>query len=299
MQGAFADLLIERARELRHPLCVGLDPYLEQIPAPFRRGTMEPADPRTAEAIADFLCSALDLLAGEVALVKPQIALFEQCGWRGLQALDSVVRRARERGLLVLLDAKRADIGSTGRGYARAYLEGDAWLAVDAITTNPYLGPESLEPFFAAAQANGRGVVVLVRNSNPGSSAYQLLEADGSPLFVHVARSLRDAERRLLAPRTGWSSLGVTVAATYPDDSPRVRDVLPRALLLSLGYGAQGASAKDAVRGFVRGPAGLEGGMVNASRSVLFPAESAGVSWESAIRASLRSTIAELAEAVR
>jgi orotidine-5'-phosphate decarboxylase len=301
MRARFADRVIERARALGHPLCLGLDPYLDRIPEPFRRGSLQPADPRTSDAIAEFLQAVLDLAASQLCAVKPQIALFEQCGWRGLRALETVVGRARERGVAVLLDAKRGDIGATARGYAKGYLSADAALPVDAITVNPYPGPDTLEPFFAEAEATGRGVFVLVRTSNPGSGTFQAIESEGRPLFEHVARSLYAAERRLLCPQTGWSSLGVVVAATQAGDAPRVREALPRALFLVPGYGAQGGSAKDAVRGFVQGPAGLEGGLVNASRSVLFPpdAGASAASWEGALRAALRAAIDELADAVR
>jgi orotidine-5'-phosphate decarboxylase len=142
---------------------------------------------------------------------------------------------------------------------------------------------------------------VLVRTSNPGSDLLQGLESRGRALFEHLALALREAEARLRGPRTGWSSLGAVVGATYPEDTARVRDLLPHALLLSVGYGAQRASAKEAVRGFVRGPAGLEGGIVNASRSVLFPPApgSTAASFESALRASLHAAIDELTQAVR
>ena len=121
-QTHFADTLIARVRALGHPLCVGLDPHLDPIPPLFRRGSMTPRDPQTARAVEEFLLAVLDRVADKVAVVKPQIAFFEQLGWRGLQVLETVVARAREHGLLVLLDAKRGDIGSTAEGYARAYL---------------------------------------------------------------------------------------------------------------------------------------------------------------------------------
>ena len=293
--------VIGRIRELGHPLCVGLDPYLERIPAPFRRGAMSPRQPETAQAVEEFCLRMIDLVAPDVAIVKPQASLFERLGWRGWQVLERVVQHARSAGLLVLLDAKRGDIAETASGYAQAYLSAEAPCSVDAMTVNPYLGPESLAPFMIEAQKAERGVVVLVRNSNPDSSAYQSVETAGGPFFAVVASSLAHWQERLPGERTGWSSLGVTVAATHARDTERIREVLPSALFLVLGYGAQGAPAREAVRGFRRGPAGLEGGMVSSSRPILFPASSSdrgGSAWEQGVRGALARAMDELGEAV-
>ena len=258
-------------------------------------------DPETACAIEEFLVTVLDRLVDKVAVVKPQIALFEQLGWRGLRILETAVQHARQRGLLVLLDAKRGDIGATADGYARAYLDPASALAVDAMTVNPYLGLDALEPFVGVAERAHKGIVVLVRNSNPGATVYQELKIGAQFFYEVVAESLKTIEQRLAAPETNWSSLGVTVAATAPESSEHIRALLPRALFLVLGYGAQGGSARDAVRGFVRGPHGLEGGLVNASRSVLFPkagetADAAG--WERAFDTALQAAIDELHAAI-
>lgn len=296
----FADGVMLRMRELRHPLCVGLDPYLDRVPSCFRRGAMQPDDPQTVEAVKEFCCRTIDLIAGDVAIIKPQASLFERLGWRGWRLLEEVIAYARQAGLFVLLDAKRGDIADTGQAYAEAYLGKEAVCPVDALTINPYLGPDSIVPFFESAHETGRGVVVLVRNSNPASSEYQSVETATGPHFGVVARSLAPWHERLAAPVTGWSSLGVTVAATHAQDSERIRELLPRALFLVLGYGAQGASARSAVRGFVQGPHGLEGGFVSTSRPILFPAGShAGASaWEEGARAALMRSISELGEAI-
>ncbi|MBW2294719.1 MAG: orotidine-5'-phosphate decarboxylase [Deltaproteobacteria bacterium] len=300
----FADRLISRVRELGHPLCLGLDPHLAQIPALFRRGDMSAASQQTLEGVGDFLFAILERAEGRAAVVKPQIAFFEQLGWRGLELLTRVVDRARALGFLVLLDAKRGDIGSTADGYARAYLEPGSPIEVDAITLNPYLGLDSLEPFSARAEAHGRGLFVLVKTSNPGSGDLQDLDLPGSEasskelskVFCAVARSLAPLSQKLVGKQTGWSSLG-----TYPAEAQVVREALPNSLFLVPGYGAQGGSAAAAVSGFVPGPRGLEGGLVNSSRGILFPeagkvAESSA--WERAIDSALDRAIAELGEAV-
>lgn len=298
---SFADTLIDRVRALGHPLCVGLDPHLSRIPPLFRRGSMRPGDPDTAGAVEGFLHAVVDRVADRVAIVKPQIAFFELLGSRGIAALEAVVAHARSRGLLVLLDAKRGDVGSTADAYARAYLHPDAPLVADAITLSPYVGLDSLEPFADAARHHGRGLFVLVRTSNPGAGSLQDLPVKDAPLFQEVARSLSPLADRLRGEATGWSSLGAVVGATWPAQAEAVREVLPRALFLVPGYGAQGASAADAVHGFVPGPSGREGGVVSSSRGVLFPDGDPGHdarAWERAVDAALERAIDELGRAV-
>jgi orotidine-5'-phosphate decarboxylase len=297
----FADRLIQQVRALGHPLCVGLDPHLDRIPQLFRRGSMKPGDPETATAVEALLLAAVDRLEGRVAIVKPQIAFFEQLGWRGLRVLERLIGRARERGLLVLLDAKRGDIGSTAEAYAQAYLEPESPLCADAITLNPYLGLDALEPFAARARRFGSGLFVLVRTSNAGAAELQDRELDGAPLFERVAHSLSEWAAELSGPETGWSSLGVVVGATAPEQAEAVRRELANALFLVPGYGAQGAAAAEAVRGFVPGPAALEGGIVSSSRAILFasPVETADSNvWEKELDCAVERAAAELGEAV-
>lgn len=287
--------MISRLRALGSPLCVGIDPHLDRVPTLF--------GPRgTAQAVEAFGCAIVERAAGRVAVVKPQIAFFEQLGWQGIRALDTIVKRAREAGLLVLLDAKRGDIGSTAEGYVAAYLAADAPIEVDAITLSPYLGLDTLEPFAAAAEANGRGLVVLSRTSNPGSGDLQDLAVEGTAVYERVAASLAPLCERLRGPDTGWSSLGVVVGATWPEQHEAVRKQLPNAFFLVPGYGAQGGGARDAVRGFVPGPSGLEGGVVSSSRAVLFPEAAATDDlrrWERAIDDALARSIDALADAVQ
>lgn len=300
---SFSDRLITRVRDLGHPLCVGLDPHLAPIPPLFQQGTMATDDERTALAVESFLTAVLDRLVGRVAVIKPQIAFFEQLGWRGLRVLDGLCRRAAEADILVLLDAKRGDIGSTAEGYAAAYLAPDAAMPVDAITLSPYLGFDTIEPFARVAGDAGRGLFVLVRTSNPGSADLQDRDVNGDPLFGIVADGLGRFETQLAGEKTPWSSLGVVVGATWPDQARRVREALPRALFLVPGYGAQGGSASAAVQGFVPGPKGLEGGVVNSSRGILFPSEAKGTddraTWESAFDGALDRAIDELGNAVQ
>jgi len=299
----FADRLIERTRALGHPLCVGLDPHLARIPPLFRRGSMLPDDERTSQVVEEFLAAVIDRVAGRIAIIKPQIAFFEQLGWRGMRVLDGLCRRARGANLMILLDAKRGDIGSTCEGYVGAYLASNATMPVDAMTLNPYLGFDTIEPFARVAGEAGRGIFVLVKTSNPGSGDLQDREIEGEPLFGRVADGLVPMQDDLLGPKTGWSSLGVVCGATRPDQALRVREALPRSLFLVPGYGAQGATASAAVQSFVPGPNGREGGVVNSSRAILFPESSQTASqagkWESAIDAALDEAIDELGTAIQ
>lgn len=300
MQAHFADTLITRVRSLGHPLCAGLDPHLDQIPPLFQQGDMSPGNPATAESVLDFFQAYLPRLQGKVAVVKPQSAFFEQLGWRGAQVLSEVCAQARELGLIVVLDAKRGDIGSTAAAYAQYLATAGAWSA-DALTVNPYLGTDTLAPFANIADSDNAGIFVLVKTSNPGSGDYQDQLVDGVPLYELVARSLAPTVERLRGPQTGWSSLDIVVGATYPEQALAIRGLLPQAVFLIPGYGAQGGTAADAVVSFIKGPAGLEGGIVNSSRGVLFPDDSNSndaTAWEQAIDAALDRAIDELGTAV-
>jgi orotidine-5'-phosphate decarboxylase len=234
--------------------------------------------------------------------VKPQSAFFEALGPAGAALLARVIAEARARDLLVLLDAKRGDMGSTAEAYAAAYLDEAAPVACDALTVNPYLGLDSLEPFIAAAGRSGAGIFVVLRTSNPGARDFQDLPAPKQPLYQRVAEALGPKLAKLRGPETDWSGLGVVVGATWPEESRRVREILPRSLFLVPGYGAQGASARDAVAGFVPGPDGrLEGGVIASSRAIGFPSEGRGgdvASWEGAVDGALEAAIAELSAAV-
>ena len=279
----FADRLTAKTRELGHPLCIGLDPYLDRIPAKFR-GKSE------SETVHNFLSAVLDLAGGKIAIIKPQISLFEKMGIPGLEVLQRLIEQARSLGLLVLLDAKRGDIGETASGYAEAYLSSNGFLDVDAVTVNPYMGLDAVEPFVEMAAQNAKGVVVLVRNSNPGADQFQLQQVDGRYFFEIVADSLHAFESRL-AGKDDWSSLCVTVSARSPEHSVLIRRYLPKTIFLVLGYGAQGGDAAGSVAGLTSGSNGFEGGIVNSSRAVLYPSVAGTGSWESAVETSISNAI--------
>lgn len=260
----FADRLIAATRA-HGPLCVGIDPHAGRIPALFGGDT--------PDGLENWGRAVVEAAAGRAGIVKPQAGLFERHGWQGMRALANVCAAAKERGLIVLMDAKRGDIGSTAEGYAQAYLAADAPFACDALTVNPYMGLDTLEPHVRAAEASGKGVIVLARTSNPGSADYQARDLEGAPLYARVVESLAPMMGRLKG-ESGWSGLMLVTGATGPDEARQLRALAPSAMFLVPGYGAQGAGASEAMAGFV--PAGqggnrLEGGCVNASRSLTFP----------------------------
>jgi orotidine-5'-phosphate decarboxylase len=295
----FADRLIAGVRE-KGPLCVGIDPHAAMMPALF--GQPGP------EAAAKWGVALVERCAGRAAVVKPQAGLFERWGAKGLAALEEVCNAATRAGLIVILDAKRGDIGSTAEGYAEGYLGANSSCPCDAITVNPYMGVDTIEPFVSVAEREGRGVVVLARTSNPGSKDFQQKlvaegEGQGEPLYLQVARALGPMIQRLRGDATSWSGLMMVAGATGPQEAARLRAVSGDALFLVPGYGAQGAGARDALAGFVHTPSGVEGGVVSASRSVTMPHSAGGATtakdWERAIESAITAAQADLVEAAR
>ena len=292
MSAAFADRLIEAVRRKQTPLCVGLDPFADKTPALF--GDMR-ADP--AATLMKFGASLIDLAAKHAAVLKPQLGLFEQFGEMGYATARMLTEYAQNAGMLVILDAKRGDIGTTAEGYARATLGARPGFGADCVTVNPYMGKDTLAPFVALAEREGKGVAVLVRTSNPGAGDFQDLQVGGAPLWRRVAEMLAP-EVAQLRGASGWSGLMAVAGATYPDEARVLREAMPHALFLVPGYGAQGASAADAVAGFVASRQGLEGGVVNSSRAVAYaePAQAAKsmAEWRAAIDAAMAGAASEL-----
>ena len=247
----FTDRLIDRVEATRSHLVVGLDPDLAGLPPELLDGVDDLAG--AAGAAERFCAAVIDGVAGRVPAVKPQSAFFEQLGWRGLAALEAVIGHARAAGLLVIEDAKRGDIGSTMAAYAAAALGtvtiGGREIAVhdsDAVTVNPYLGPESLSPMLDAGRPRGKGLFVLVRTSNPGSAELQEAPAgpDGSPLYLRVAAMVERLGGANVGAR-GYGDVGAVTGLTYPDEAPRLRAAMPRCYLLVPGLGAQGGRPED------------------------------------------------------
>lgn len=290
MRVAFADLVIERVRQKNTPLCVGLDPFPSKIPVLF--GSRE-----SARALQQFSEAVIAIGSRHAAVLKPQLGLFEAYGAEGYRVAADTVTCAKQAGMVVLLDAKRGDIGTTAEGYAQACLGAAPGFDADCVTVSPYLGRDSLEPFVALAEREGKGVAVLVRTSNPGARDLQDLDSHGAPLWRRTAEMIAPASSRLRG-ESGWSGLMAVAGATYPDEARLLREILPDSLFLAPGYGAQGASAADAVAGFVPTPQGREGGLVNSSRAVTYPPDAQAAAslkaWRSAIDDAMTAAAAEL-----
>ncbi|WP_026296752.1 orotidine-5'-phosphate decarboxylase [Hirschia maritima] len=290
----FADRLMKATLQLG-PLCVGVDPHWGRIPSMF-------GPDNSSEAVKNWGKAIIARCEGKVAMVKPQAGLFERWGSKGVAALESVCQSAQDANLLVMMDAKRGDIGSTAVGYAEAYLGAQAYAPSDAITVNPYMGLDTLEPFVEVAQREGKGIAVLARTSNPGSSDFQAKDLEGVPLFMRVAESLNPLAERLQGNNTQWSGLMLVAGATGPEEAKKLRKAAPICPFLVPGYGAQGAGASEAVAGFVNSPNGLVGGLVNASRSITFPEATQNAStakeWDQAVDEAIKAAQTDLLSAV-
>jgi len=291
MTAPFADRLIDGVRAKNTPLCIGLDPFADKVPPLFGDAREDTA------AVLKFGTSIIDIAQQHACVLKPQLGLFEQFGEMGYAVARMLVAYGQTEGMLVILDAKRGDIGTTAEGYARATIGGPPGFGADAVTVNPYMGKDTLEPFITRAQAEGKGVIVLVRTSNPGAGDFQDLQVGGAPVWRRVAEILSPECARLRGAN-GWSGLMAVAGATYPDEARALREAMPEALFLVPGYGAQGASAADAVAGFVRTPRGLEGGVVSSSRAVLYPqaaqAAKTMADWRAAVGEAMAAAAAEL-----
>src|SRR5438105_9416451 len=213
----FGDRLAAAVERKRSQLVVGLDPRPELLPVELR-GEAQAGREEAAEACARFCRGLIDAVAPYVVAVKPQVAFFEALGADGIGALEDVCAYARSAELQVIADAKRGDIGSTSRAYASAYLEaGDgAQPLADALTVNPYLGRDSVEPYLAACRRGGAGIFCVVKTSNPGGSEVQdLVLSDGRPVWQQVAELVGSWGEELLGDR-GLSSVGAVIGATHP-----------------------------------------------------------------------------------
>jgi orotidine-5'-phosphate decarboxylase len=294
----FADRLTAACRDKRNALCVGLDPRWDALPTALRARHADGTLTGVGHAFEEFCLRVVDLVAPLVPVVKPQAAFFEMCGPDGMLALQRVLRRARARGLLTILDGKRNDIASTAAAYADAALGGvtldgathPVWDA-DALTVNPYLGRDAVEPFLQSARRSGCGVFVLVRTSNPGARQFQDLDCSGKPLFLHVAEAARAWARESVG-ECGLGDAGAVVGATYPDELAVLRAAMPEVPILVPGYGAQGGRAADVAAAFR--PDGT-GAVVNSSRGITCAFRPDDPDWEGAVVAATKATIADLA----
>jgi orotidine-5'-phosphate decarboxylase len=261
----FGDRLAGEVERKRSQLVVGLDPRPDLLPVELRGD------------VSRFSCGIVDAVAPHAVAVKPQLAFFEALGPDGMAAFAEVCAYARRAGLLVIADGKRGDVGSTARAYAAAYLEGDEPVA-DALTVNPWLGRESIEPYLAAARRNGTGIFCVVKTSNTGGDVQDVTLSDGRPMWHHVAALVADWGADLVGEH-GLSAVGAVVGATHPRAVSEARSLMPQVVLLLPGVGAQGATPADLARAFTSGPASA---LVTASRSINYASRESGEDFRSA-----------------
>ena len=275
----FADRLAGAVERKRSQLLAGLDPRLEQFPLELR-GEAPLGLEQAASACTRFCCGVIDAVAPYVVGVKPQIAFFEALGSHGVKSFEDVCAYAHAAELIVLVDAKRGDIGSTARAYASAYLEprGGEGPVGDAITVHTYLGRESLEPFLTVARRSGAGIFCVLKTSNAGGDVQDLKLSDGRPLWHQVAELVGSWGEDLIGD-CGLSSVGAVVGATHPREVGEARRLLPQAPLLLPGIGAQGATPADVARAFTSGPASA---LVSVSRSLIYAFRSSDLDWRTA-----------------
>ena len=294
----FADRLATAIKLKKTPLIVGLDPRASRLPAEF--GIDVSASPEaTAAAYERFCCCIIDVVSPLVPAVKPQAAFFENLGPAGMQVLWNVVRYAQSKDLIVIMDAKRGDIGSTAEAYASAFLgssENSAW-GCDCLTVNPYLGDDSLEPFVDRCRTTDSGIFVLVRTSNPGGRMLQELVAEKQKIYSIVADHVQKLAFETKG-ELGYGCVGAVVGATNPEQLAILRQRMPNTIFLVPGIGAQGGTPADVADAF--DDSGL-GAVINSSRAIIFAHDSdeysSTANWQAAVEMATRHTIESIAAA--
>lgn len=256
------------------PIVVGLDPMLKYVPEHIKAKAFEQFGETlegAAEAIWQFNKGIVDAVCDLVPAVKPQIAMYEQFGIPGLSAFAKTVAYCKEKGLIVIGDVKRGDIGSTSSAYAVGHLgkvtvgsKSYYGFDEDFVTVNPYLGSDGVKPFIDVCKEEKKGIFVLVKTSNPSSGEFQDRIIDGKPLYEHVGKMVDEWGKECMGD--AYSYVGAVVGATYPEMGKVLRDIMPKAYILVPGYGAQGGKGKDLVHFFNKD--GL-GAIVNSSRGII------------------------------
>ncbi len=293
------DRLLEKIAALKNPTVAGLDPKLSYIPEHLRQAayaaygkTLEGA----AEAIYAFNCGLIDALCDVVPAVKPQAAYYELYGWPGVRALARTIAYAHKKGMFVITDGKRNDIGATMEAYADAHLgetevEGEYFSAfgADALTVNGYLGIDGIAPLLRVCLQHDKGIFVLAKTSNPSSGELQDRTLSTGETVYRILGEHCETWGRELPGKYGYSGVGAVVGATYPEQLRELRRALPHTFFLVPGYGAQGGGAKDVAPGF--DDSGM-GAVVNSSRAIL-------CAWQKTDRPGEEYALAARAEAIR
>ena len=270
------DVLQEKIRTMKNPTVAGLDARIEYVPEYIRQAAYEQYGvglKGACEAIYQFNVGLMDALCDIVPAVKPQAAYYENLGWQGMEMLERTIRYAKSKGLFVIADIKRGDIGSTATAYAEGWLsgasiEGQQFKSFDAdcVTLNGYMGSDSIKPFLEAAKAEDKCAFVLVKTSNPGSGELQDVKtADGRTVY-QVMGALNESIAAGTEGKYGFTMAGAVTGATYPEQIRQLRADLPHTFFLVPGYGAQGGTAADVKYAFDQQG---HGAIVNSSRGIM------------------------------
>ena len=266
------DRLIDKIKQTNNPTVMGLDPRFDMLP----KCVTDKYDKTlegVSKAILEYNKALIDETCDIIPAVKPQIAFYEMFGIPGLEAFKETCKYAKEKGMIVIADIKRGDIGSTAQGYSNAFLGktkiGDleeSIFDVDFVTVNPYMGTDCIKPFIEDCKKYDKGIFILVKTSNPSSGELQDLKLEnGKEVYMQVAELVEKWGEDLVG-KYGYSSVSAVVGATYPEQLEQIRSKAPHTYFLIPGYGAQGGKAEDIALGFDKN--GL-GGIVNASRSLM------------------------------
>jgi orotidine-5'-phosphate decarboxylase len=266
------DILIEKIKETGNPTVIGLDPRYEMLPECVTSKYPKTLD-GVARAIIEYNKALIDATYDIIPAIKPQIAFYEMFGIPGMEAFEETCKYAKEKGMVVIADIKRGDIGSTAAGYSNAYLGktkiGDieqSIFDVDFVTVNPYMGTDCVKPFIEDCKKYNKGLFILVKTSNPSSGELQDLKLEsGDEVYTNVAKLVEKWGEELRG-EYNYSSIAAVVGATYPKQLEDIRKTAPHTFFLIPGYGAQGGKPEDIALGFDQ--EGL-GGIVNASRSLM------------------------------
>ncbi|MBS0949619.1 orotidine-5'-phosphate decarboxylase [Weissella minor] len=269
----FSQNYLKLNQQKNSKISVGLDPNLARIPKFILTDISDNHDETLiGQAIFNFNKYIIDCIHDLVPVVKPQLAYFEQFGWPGIKAYYDTIEYAHEKDLLVIADAKRGDIGATSSAYASGFLNSTTHENVDAMTVNPYLGPDTLDEFFKTVKATGNGIFVLVKTSNPGSKDLQSLQtsnenkdSNSEIVSTWLNHEIQSNHEDL---DNDYSDIGAVVGATYPEEMTTFRNLLKNSLFLVPGIGAQGGDISEIYRAFDKNK---QGAIINSSRAILYP----------------------------
>jgi len=255
----FADKLLEEIEKFQNPSCIGLDPRIEDIPDFLKKGGL-------VQSLFDFNKTIVDATFDIVPAYKVQIAFYEKYKIEGIKAFQETINYLKNKNKMVIVDAKRNDIGPTAEAYSSAFLSPSGF-DVDALTVNPYLGIDGVKPFIEDAKKYGKGIFVLVKTSNPSSGDFQdkILES-GERLYEAVGKQVQKWGEGSEGEK-GYGIVGAVVGATYPEQAKVLRKIMPKSIILVPGYGAQGGGAKETIPNFNEDG---QGAIVHSARGIIF-----------------------------